>query len=113
MPKINIRVSLKNPEFETEKELTGIYQDGVLKYIEEDGSKVTINYNNDTLKKDEKFYRLNFDFKKETLKVKLKELDIETKTEIKTNKILKDNLNLTIEYEVEDDNFIYRIEELK
>lgn len=115
MPKINIRVSLHHEEFSTIKEIKGIYQDGVLKYIEDENIKVSLDYKNKTLLRDTNNLRMFFDFNKNLLKINYKELDMNMEMKIKTEKIIIDKKNIEIEYEVEDSQeiFLYRIEELK
>lgn len=113
MPKINIKVSHHNPESDISNELIGIYQDDILKYMDETGSKVRFDYKNNKLKKEVDTYRLNIDFNKEIIKVYYKELGYNFKENIKVNKIVKKDKNIEIEYELEDEIFTYRIEELK
>ena len=113
MPKINIKVSHHNSELDTTNELIGIYQDDILKYMDEKGSKIRFDYKNNKLKKEEELYRLNLDFNKGTIKVYYKELDFNFKEKIKVNKINRNGINIEIEYELEDEKIIYRIEELK
>lgn len=115
MPKINIKYSLHHEEFDTVKELTGIYQDGVLKYIEDKDTKVSLDYNNKTLLRDTNDLRMFFDFNKNIIKINYKELDMDMEMKINTNRIEIDNKNFEVEYEVleSEEKFIYRIEELK
>ena len=75
--------------------------------------KIRFDYKNNKLKKEEELYRLNLDFNKETIKVYYKELDFNFKEKIKVNKINRNGINIEIEYELEDEKIIYRIEELK
>lgn len=115
MPKINIKVTLHHEEFDTLNKLTGIYQDGVLKYIEDGDTKVTLDYNNKTLLRDTKDLRMFFDFNSDLLKINYKELDMDMDMKIKTRKFNTNKRNVEIEYEVEESKeiFLYRIEELK
>ena len=120
MPKVNIRVSLKNSDSNITKEITGIFHDDQINYIEEDNTKIVFNYNNKTLQRETNDLRMNFlfDTDKETiLKINYKKLDMDMEIPIKTNKIEIQNKNIEIEYEIqnelEKEIIIYRIEEIK
>ena len=115
MPKIDIKVFLHHEEFDTVNQFTGLYKDGVLKYLEDKNIKVSLDYNNKTLLRDTNDFRMFFDFDKNILKVNYKDLDVETEIRIKTININVNKKNIEIKYEIEESQeiFIYRIEELK
>lgn len=120
MPKINIRVTLKNNNSDITKETTGFFHDDKINYIEEDNTKMVFDYRDKTLLRETNNLRMNFKFEenKETLlKMTYKELDADMEIPIKTNKIEINDKNIEIEYELKNENekefFIYRIEEIK
>lgn len=115
MSKIKIKVTIKNKEVESSYETTGIIQDNELKYMEENNTKVTFNYTNNHLIRINEELRMDFIFDKNKTTqgtITIKELDKDLKVSIKTNKIEKENNNVLIEYSMEEDKFLYRIEEI-
>ena len=111
MPKIKLKISIKNSNESLTNHTTGIYKDHVLKYLEDDNTKVTYHYQNHILKRENDEFVMTFDFDKKRLKTILKEYHSAMELDIKNIKIKEDNKNITIEYEIEKERFIYRIEE--
>ena len=113
MSKVNIKTTLVINGQQEVKELTGIIQDNILKFIN-NPYKTTFNYNTNTLINESDETRLEIVFNKEktTSKYLLKQLNQEAEVNIKTNKIVIDKYNIDIEYTVLDTNeeFNYRIE---
>ena len=112
MPKIKIKIVIQNSNETIENTTMGIYSQGVLKYLEEDNTKVTYHYKNHQLLRKNDEYKMTFDFEKGNLKTKLKEYQTELNIEIKNIIIKEDNKNIIIEYEIDKERFIYRIEEV-
>ena len=116
MTKVNIKTTLRINKEQEEKELKGIIQDNILKFINEP-FKTTFNYNTNTLinESDETRLEINFDIKNTKAKYLLKSINKEAQLKIKTNNIKKDNYNIEIEYIVIDTNeqFNYKIEVIK
>ncbi|MBQ3307774.1 MAG: hypothetical protein IJG68_06270 [Bacilli bacterium] len=112
MPKIKIKIVIQNSNETIENTTMGIYSQGVLKYLEEEKTKVTYHYKNHQLLRENDEYKMTFDFEKGNLKTKLKEYQTELNIEIKNIIIKEDNKNIIIEYEIDKERFIYRIEEV-
>ncbi len=113
MSKVKIKTTLVINDQQEEKELKGIIQDNVLKFIN-DPFKTTFNYNTNTLinESDETRLEITFDIDKTTSNYLLKNYNKEASFNIVTKKINKDNYNIDIEYTMLDTNeeFNYRIE---
>ena len=117
MPKINIKVTLKGKEDTLCSEVTGTINKNTLRYTEEDGTKMAFNYNTNKLIRDTKELRMTFDFEKEELVIKYKELDVHMNLKMELIRLEKDNYNVEVEYVLdnthEKEKLIYRIEEQK
>ena len=113
MSKVKIKTTLVINNQQEVKELTGIIQDNILKFIN-NPYKTSFNYNTNTLINESDETRLEIVFNKEKTisKYLLKQLNQEAEFNIKTNKIIIDKYNIDIEYTVLDTNeeFNYRIE---
>ena len=115
MSKIRIKVIIKNNESNYEYETDAIINDNELKYLEENKTKVTYNYDKNHLTRINEDLRLDyiFDNNKETKGlIKVHELNKELPLTIKTEKIEKNKNNIRIDYSIENDKFLYQIEEI-
>ena len=116
MSKINIKVTIKNKESDISYETKGILLNNELKYYEENNTKVVFNYDNNHLIRtnDELRMDFTFDLKKKTKgKIEIEELDKELEVEIKTKRIERQDNNILLDYSIDEDKFIYRIEVIK
>ena len=113
MPKINIKVTIKSANETISRKCIGIYQDGILKYREDDKTKMVFNYNKNELKRETQELLMKFNFDKNILKIRYKELNMNLDYEIKTNKIKKEHKDIEIKYILENEEFIYRIEAIQ
>ena len=113
MSKVKIRTTLKINNEQEVKELTGIIQDNILKFINEP-YKTIFNYNTNTLinESDETRLEITFNLDKTISSYLLKKYNQETSFNIVTKRIEIDKYNIDIEYTVLDTNeeFNYRIE---
>ena len=111
--KVKIKTTLIINNQKEEKELNGIIQDNIIKFIDKP-YKTTFNYNTNTLinESDETRLEIKFDLDKTTSNYLLKNYNQEASFSIVTKKITKDNYNIDIEYIILDTNeeFNYRIE---
>ena len=115
MSKIKINIFIKNAETNYEYETTGIINDNTIKYIEEDNTKTTYNYDNNHLTRTNKDLQMDiiFDLNKETEGIiRIENINKSIPLRVKTNKIERKKNNILIEYMIDNDQFIYRIEEL-
>ena len=116
MSKINIKVTIKNKESDISYETKGILLNNELKYYEENNTKVVFNYDNNHLIRtnDELRMDFTFDLKKKTKgKIEIEELDKELEVEINTKRIERQDNNILLDYSIDEDKFIYRIEVIK
>ena len=111
--KVKIKTTLIINNQKEEKELNGIIQDNIIKFIDKP-YKTTFNYNTNTLinESDETRLEITFNKNKTISNYLLKKYNKEASFNIKTNNIIIDNYNIDIEYTVLDTNeeFNYRIE---
>ena len=116
MPKLTIKVSIKNKENKSDLITIATVDNNEIKYKEEDKTLVTYDYRKQILKRENKEIKMiyNFDKDKSTKGyVKIKDLDEIIALNIKTHKIEKNKNNILIHYSTEDNNFFYEIEEIK
>ena len=110
MSKINIKVSIND----VENIVKGIIQDDILKYTIKP-YKTKFNYKTNTIINETEETRLEIAFnEKETIgKLLYKPTNTKMNLDIKTKRIIKNNYNIEIEYEIEEQKYVYRIEEIK
>lgn len=116
MSKINIKISILNNETNNTLETLGIKDDNKIKYKEKDGTLTIIDLDNYELIRDNNELRMNYIFKENegtTGTITIKEYNKNIDVVIKTNKVELNNNNISIEYEIENNKFIYRLEEIK
>jgi len=116
MPVIDIKISISNNETTENYETKAIIQNNIIKYKEKDNTIVKYNLEENILNRENTKLRLNYIFKlkNNTIgKIFSKELNKEVSINIFTNKIQRKYNNIIIEYEIDNINFIYRIEEIK
>ena len=115
MAKTNIIATIKtNNQCQTTKTLS-IKTKEEYKYHEKDNTKVVFNYLDNYLKRENKqmILEINFIKNKETEAYYfIKELEKKLVLTIKTKRILKKDRIIEIEYTIDKDNYIYRIEEI-
>ena len=117
MPIFKIRVTMKNDLETTTNELLGIYQDGRIKYKEQNDAIAIFNYDKMQLKRKDKKSRHICDFKKGDISVFYNEIGQKINIKEEKIKIKKNGINFEIKYKIKDDIdnkiLVYRIEELK
>ena len=114
MPKIKVKVTIKNSETKDILETTAIIEENTIKYQEKDFTKVTFNYKENKLIRENDQMKMiyYFDNTKEST-ILIKEYDRRISLSLKTDKLTKKDNNLEIEYRIDNEKFEYRIEELK
>lgn len=115
MSKIRIKVIIKNNDTTNEYETDAILKDNEIKYLEENKTKVTYNYDKNHLTRINEDLRMDyiFDNKNNTTgTIKVHELNKELPLTIKTINLEKENNNIKIDYSIENDQFLYQIEEI-
>ncbi len=116
MSKIKIRVFVENLAEKRRWETIAILQDEMLKYQEEDQTKVILNLKNYSLKRENDKINMYYLFQKgkETKGIiKIKEYEKNLDIKIKTTKLERKNKNIEIKYIIENEEFLYKIEEMK
>lgn len=116
MSKINIIVSIKNTESDNTVKTSAILQDEIIKYKEDSTTTVRFNYHNMNLYRENNELRMSYQFNKEKKtkgKIFIKELNKELEVDIKTKKIKRKDNDIEIKFSTEDNEFLYRIEEIK
>lgn len=116
MSKIKVSVHIKNNEEEKVQKINAILQEDTIKYKEDKTSLVTYNYKEDRLTRETNELRMIYEFeegKKTTANIIIKNMNKELQLEIFTKKIIKKDNNIEIEFEIEKNIFLYRIEVIK
>ncbi len=116
MPKIDIKVTINNEIDQVDYKVKAIIEEDLIKYLEPDKTVTTFNYQDNTLLRENNELRMeyHFDIKKHTEGfIIVKEIDKTIKVKVKTNKIERNNHNIKINFNVEEKDFIYEIEEIK
>ena len=112
MPKIKINVNLCNKEEKREWNVVGIIQEKILKYKEDD-TIVTLDYEKHILKRDNKELKMVYNFKKKQGTITIKENNQIIEIPIETKNIKRKGNDIRIEYQIEDEVFIYQVKEEK
>ena len=116
MPKINVLIRVINEDSNIEYNTTAIFTDNVIKYKAKDETMEIFDYNAYKLLRENKELRMEYIFKEnETTKGMIfsKELNHVVEVNINTKKIERNNFDILAEFEVENNNIKYQIEEIK
>ena len=111
MSKIKIRVTINDES----KELMAIVENNKLKYKEDKETTIIWNEKDNTLYRETKEYILRYPFikgKETDGTIELKENKIEIKVPIKTKKLERKNHNIELEYQLDENNIQYCVEEI-
>lgn len=116
MSKESIKVTIKNNQSNSTINVNAIIQDNIIKYKEEANTIVKFDYTTNELTRENNELRLNYlfleDNKTEGI-IYVKDLKKELVLEIKTKKIQRKNYDIEIEFAVEEEEFLYKIEVIK
>ena len=115
MSKIKIRALVGSSLSKMQIETNAIYQEGILKYQEEDKTKVCFNMNCYSLTRENSQIKMYYTFKKgaETRGIiEIKEYNKKIFLKIATQKIKRKNNNIEISFKIENEEFLYKIEEI-
>lgn len=116
MPKLNINVTVNNKDEKINFNTTAIIQDDILKYKEENNTTVIYDYKKNILARENDELRMEYCFNHEEKSIgfiKIKELSKKIELVIKTNKLERKNNNIEVMFQIEDNEFLYKIEEIK
>ena len=115
MPKKEFRITIENNNNINRINVKAVLTDDTIKYKESDDTLTIFDYNKNLLTRENKELKMIYRFLENTKSegtIEIKDLKQEIKVTVDTKKIIKDNLNIEIIFSVEDNNFIYRIEEI-
>lgn len=116
MPKKLVNITIKNGEESNKITVNAIVEDEKIKYLEKDNTIVVFKYKDNILIRENNDLRMEYIFKErqETEGILLiKEYNKEMSIKIYTEKIIKNDENLEVEFNIENNKFIYNIEVLK
>ena len=115
MPKVRIKVLIKNKIIDIEKEYNAIYNDGKIVYKEDKNIKMQYDMNNNILERqtNEMNIKYAFNLNKETHgQIYIKELQKYLDITIKTNTLKNTEKLIEIEYKIEGEDHIFKLEVL-
>lgn len=116
MSKESIKVTIKNSENNSSFETNAIIRDNIIKYKEDNNTIVKFNYDTNELTRENSELRMNYLFSNEnptTGTIFIKDLNKELELEIKTKRVQIKNNDIEIEFLVEENDFLYKIEVIK
>lgn len=114
MAKIEVEVTIKNREVNECLRAQAIVQENSIKYLEKDDTKVVFDYNKNKLIRENTTMKMTYYFDNKTESdILVKDYNRHLKFMIKTNKLKKKDYNLEVDYQIDNDKFLYRIEEIK
>ena len=116
MPKMKIKVSLLNEEKKEEYETMAILHENILKYREKDGTTVLWDYEANKLIRENNIFRMEYIFdkiKQTTGVFEIKELNQKIELLVQTNQLERKKNDIKVTFKVEENVFIYHLEEVK
>jgi hypothetical protein len=116
MSKIKVKINITSSNDTNTYKTTAIIQDNIIKYLEDNKTTTTYDYNNQLLTRENKELKMRYTFNlkdKTQGSIFIKELNKELNVEIETKKIERKDNNIKIKFIIENDIFLYEIEELK
>lgn len=115
MPKIDIEVTIKNSETTDSYRTKAVIRDNVIKYMEPDDTTVIYDYNEDKLVRENDQMKMIYYFNDNSQDsiILIKDLNRHIDLSLKINRISKNHNHLEVDFEIDKEKFLYRIEELK
>ena len=113
MSKIKIKAEIINNGDSTSYETQAIIQDDILKYTEDKFTKVIYNLEDHTLLRENEKIKIFYSFKNNKGLIEVKELGKVIDIDIKVHDIKRDKNNIKVHYEIDKDEFIYKVGEIK
>lgn len=113
MSKIRVKITIQNEEVDTSYETTAILEENKIKYVEKNQTLVIYNYEENTLIRENDKLRMQYSFqegKKTEGQIEIKEYQKTINLPIITKKIEKKDQEIEIKYQVENQDFLYKIE---
>ena len=116
MPKIKALIRIENDHQIEEIETNAIIQDNIFKYKEKDNTTMIIDYEEQVLIRENESLRLEIPFSKthKTIgNIYLKDVNKNLSVEVETEKFKRKNNDIELKYRLEDQLFLYHVEEIK
>lgn len=115
MPKINVKITLNTPDSTTENIYIAIFHPETNEIIYQEANKTKTRFNLKKLSLEREneslWMKYLFNQQEKTMgTVKIKELNQQLQLNITTAKINQKNQNIEIEYQLEDENYKYKLE---
>ena len=106
MKKTNIRVFTKLNDIEENNEFLAIKDDNLIKYIDLEDNKMTIDMEKNIIIRENKDYLFNMDFNNNIITINIKKIGKVLEKEINTMIISKSETKYLIRYLLTDENII-------
>ena len=113
MSKTRIKVEIINDGDSKKYETSAIIQDNILKYTENKLTKVIYNYEDNTLLRENDKIKMHFSFNNNKGLIEIKELKRIIDLNLKVHEIKINNNDILIHYEIDKDEFVYKVGEIK
>lgn len=113
MPRKKIKVTIKNKEENITYHTSGIIEENHLKYKENKDTTLIYDYEENKLTRENKKLRMDYFFDKKSKTegtIQVKELGRTITLPIITNKIVRKEEDIEIEYQIEDNIFLWKVE---
>lgn len=113
--KKNRLITIQNNEEQQQYKVLVVELDNRLRYFEKDNTKTIFDFNKYSLERESETLKMKYEFqlnKKTKGIIEMKELNKKIEVEINTKKINKEGNNIEIEYSIENQSFLYRIEDV-
>lgn len=115
MPKVNIKITFRTPETTTENIYKAIFhqETNVIIYQEQDKTKTKFDLQNLRLRRENENLWMEYVFNEQRITkgiIKVKELNQSLQVNIHTKKINQKSKTVEIEYQLEDENYKYKLE---
>jgi len=115
MPKKDFSITIENHNQINHIDVKAILTEDEIKYRETDGTITHFNYQKRLLTRENEDLKMMYRFleqRKTEGTIEIKEFNQEMKVTVTTEKIKENGKNVEITFQVEEDPFIYRIEEI-
>ncbi|MBR2678781.1 MAG: hypothetical protein IKE63_05130 [Bacilli bacterium] len=116
MSKIDIEVTIKNSETTDSYKVKAIVQDNSIKYKEPDDTTVIFDYVENKLIRENDLMKMIYYFNEKSSEdsiILIKDYNRHINLNIITDRIRRKDNDLEIEFEIDKEKFLYRIEEIK
>lgn len=116
MAKKDVIVTIKSQEENSSYKIKSIIEEDVIKYKEENNTLVRFDYSKNTLVRENSEMRMDYVFRRKEKTegtIRIKKLDKILSVVIETKKLIRKNNDIEIVFKIADDEFLYRIEEVK